>query len=959
MSASPILIVEDNAATRKMMRLALQAEGYSVVEAEDGEGALRVVAAQAPLALVLLDCKLPDLDGFEIAHRLRAMAPDLPLLAVTGWAQADEARMLTAGFLDVLQKPVEPSRLVEIVARYVGRTEPRAAKAGARILVVDDDPTQRKLGRLALGSAGFEVVVAEDGEAALRIARERRPDAILSDVLMPKMDGFGLCKAVRADLALSSVPIVLMSAHYVEDADRELADRFGANRYVSRTGGYDAAVRALLDAIESPGARCAVPSPDELQADYLRRIAHQLERQATLGAGLARQVTLQATALSVLDGLSESLARQLDPENALAETLAICLDAAGLSVGAILLRETDGRLTAKAKLGWPIESDWGLHSEVLFDAIRRGGIVIPSDEVGRPGEELLSALGVASALVVPIVARDEPLGVLVLASNREDLAGPGGESFVSAARSISMQLGQALALSRTFSKLANAEQRYRALLDNARDAITVLTPGGVILEANRAWERLMGVPREHALGRNVADFAPDPKSGLQSEYDKAVAQRGGSVPPSLIRRPDGTEIQVELSRTAVEIAGEKFILSIGRDVTDRLRLEEQFRQAQKMEAIGNLAGAIAHDFNNLLSVILSYAALALGDLKPGNPLREDLEQVKRAGERSCDLTRQLLAFSRQQLLQPQILDLNAILAGMEKMLRRLLGEAVQLSLLTFTNIGRVHVDRGQIEQVIMNLAVNARDAMPSGGKLSIETGNVDLDAVYAAQHHGLTPGPYVMLAVTDTGTGMDAATRARIFEPFFTTKEMGKGTGLGLATVFGIVTQSHGHIWVYSEPGKGTTFKIYFPRREPVADDEVPAVAPTTGLRGSETVLLVEDEDQVRALARRILGQNGYNVLEAQNGGEAFLICEQFEARIHLLVTDVVMPRMSGKQLAERLAVVRPDMRVLFMSGYTDNTIVHHGVLDAGVAFLQKPITPDAFLRKVREVLDASSRRSP
>jgi len=585
--------------------------------------------------------------------------------------------------------------------------------------------------------------------------------------------------------------------------------------------------------------------------------------------------------------------------------------------------------------------------------------VIPSDEVGRPGQDLLSALGVASALAVPIVARDEPLGVLVLASNRADLAGAAGESFVRAARSVSMQLGQALALSRTFSKLANAEQRYRALLDNARDAISVLTPGGVVLEANRAWERLLGVPREHALGRNVADFAPDPKSGLQSEYDKAVAQRGGSVPPSLIRRPDGTEIQVELSRTAVEIAGEKFILSIGRDVTDRLRLEEQFRQAQKMEAIGSLAGGIAHDFNNLLSVILSYTELALGDLKPGNPLREDLEQVKRAGERSCDLTRQLLAFSRQQLLQPQILDLNAILAGMEKMLRRLLGEAVQLSLLTFTNIGRVYVDRGQIEQVVMNLAVNARDAMPSGGKLSIETGNVDLDAVYAAQHHGLTPGPYVMLAVTDTGTGMDAATRARIFEPFFTTKEMGKGTGLGLATVFGIVTQSHGHIWVYSEPGKGTTFKIYFPRRDPVADDEVPAVAPTTDPRGSETVLLVEDEDQVRALARRILGQNGYNVLEAQNGGEAFLICEQFEARIHLLVTDVVMPRMSGKQLAERLAVVRPDMRVLFMSGYTDNTIVHHGVLDAGVAFLQKPITPDAFLRKVREVLDASSRRSP
>jgi two-component system cell cycle sensor histidine kinase/response regulator CckA len=500
-----------------------------------------------------------------------------------------------------------------------------------------------------------------------------------------------------------------------------------------------------------------------------------------------------------------------------------------------------------------------------------------------------------------------------------------------------------------------SEERYRLLFARNPQPMWVFDLETLsFLEVNEAAIHHYGYSREEFLTMTIKDIRPseDVPNLLANLADATPEHEEAGIWKH--QKKDGTIIDVEITAHDLTFYGRPAQIVLSSDVTERRLLEEQFRQSQKMEAIGQLAGGIAHDFNNLLTVITGYSDLATRKLQREDPLRRNIEEIKKAGERAASLTRQLLAFSRKQVLQPKVLDLNAVISELEKMLRRLIGEDVELRTALESGLGSIKADPGQIEQVIMNLAVNARDAMPAGGKLLIETENVSLSQEYAGQHIAVTPGSYVMLAVSDTGTGMDEKTKARIFEPFFTTKELGKGTGLGLSTVYGIVKQSGGSIWVYSEVGHGTTFKVYLPRIDEGAQEYRQTAETEEALQGTETILLAEDEEMVRTLAREILETYGYQVLEAANGGAALLICERHTGAIDLLITDVIMPEMSGRELSERLSHLRPAMKVLYMSGYTDDAIIHQGVLDTGANFIQKPFSPDALAQKVREVLDKS-----
>jgi PAS domain S-box-containing protein len=514
------------------------------------------------------------------------------------------------------------------------------------------------------------------------------------------------------------------------------------------------------------------------------------------------------------------------------------------------------------------------------------------------------------------------------------------------------------------AELASQRSFLRQIIDLNPSFIFAKDRRGRFTMVNRSLAEAYGTTVDNLIGKTDADFNNSSKEIEWFRRDDLEVMITGSekfIPEEMITDSRGKVRWLQTIKRPMfsEDGTVGQMLGVATDITRHKELEEQLRQSQKMEAVGQLAGGIAHDFNNLLTAINGYSQLSLRRVGPDDLLRRNIEAIKSAGDRAASLTRQLLAFSRRQMLQAKVLDLNAVVGEMDKLLRRLIGEDVDLITLLKPGLGQIKADPGQIEQVLMNLVVNARDAMPKGGKITIETEHAYLDEAYAGNHFAVKPGRYVALTVSDSGTGMDTETQKRIFDPFFTTKEVGKGTGLGLSTVYGIVKQSGGHICVYSEVDKGTTFKVYLPRFDEAPDEAEEEDALGRGSKGKETVLLVEDEEVVRSLAKEVLEEDGYAVIIASNGQEGLQMSQDFDGRIDLLITDVVMPQMGGRELAEGISVLRPDTKVLFMSGYTDDAIVRHGILDDNTFFLQKPFTPNALTLKTREALDQSLAGKP
>lgn len=731
-------------------------------------------------------------------------------------------------------------------------------------------------------------------------------------------------------------------------------------RTVPRTWQPGETPASYLAIIEDPGG------VEQIEAVLRQRsedLSHLLEFSRTLAITLDLATMLQATA----DGASRLL---------------------GMGSAAIYLQDGDWldlmATTPQLPPGMPESyrrSAVADHPRVREAIVSARPVLLPDAteaELTSAERAVIEARGLRTLLFLPLEAGERILGTLIVGSvgvprpvsaaqvdqartlaNLAALAVVNARLYESVQRHVTDLEREVAERKRAEAALRVSEEKFAKAFHTSPDAINInRLADGTYVAVNRSFTAITGYTEAEVLGKTSSEISiwnsPEDRQRLVVELHEK-----GEVAnlEAIFRLKDGNVRAGLMSATLIEIDGERHILSITRDITarrqaeeERARLQVQLTQAQKMESVGRLAGGVAHDFNNMLGVILGHAELALEQLPPDGSLYSDLDEIRKAAQRSADLTRQLLAFARKQTIAPRVLDLNATIESMVKMLRRLIGEDVDLVWLPAADLWRVRLDPGQVDQILANLCVNARDAIAGVGKVTLETANVVFDEDYCAQHAGCTPGEFVMLAVSDNGCGMDKETMSRLFEPFFTTKNLGQGTGLGLATVYGVVKQNQGVINVYSEPGLGTTFKIYLPR-EATGEPEPETSGPSAVAGGSETVLVVEDEPAILDLVRRVLEKLGFEVLAARSPKEALDLAGEHPGRIDLLLSDVIMPGMNGRDLACALRASRPSVRQLFMSGYTANVIAHHGVLDAGVHFLQKPFSPNDLVTKVKKAL--------
>jgi two-component system cell cycle sensor histidine kinase/response regulator CckA len=853
-----------------------------------------------------------------------------------------------------------------------------------RILVVEDSRTQAEELRLTLETAGYTVEVAADAARALHLLDNFSFDLVLSDIVMPGLTGYELCSRIKSDPARRDVPVLLLTTlgdpldilRGLEcGADNSLTKPYHPQTLLARVAALfankdrrkDRRIKVGVE-VSFLGSTFVVNSEKEQILDLLVATCEDI---VAANQDLRASRTELAAAKDVAEKRNAELIRtRQELERRVAERTAELVQANAESQREAAERRRSEELFRSAfehtNVGMVLTDE--RHRFIRVNAASARLFGYPRDEmIGLSMADVTypDDLAESYARRTPLEKGEGDFFQMEKRYRRKDGSVFWGLVNVSVVREGNGQPLQYVAQVQDISDRKQAEAERNELLRRFQMHIERMPLACVsfdtdvrILEWNPAAERLFGYRREEILGRSAYETIV-PESARASVEENVARVQSGDMAANNInenRTKDGRILLCEWFNTPFTDSTGQVIgcLSLAADVTEKRSLEQQLRQAQKMDAIGQLAGGVAHDFNNLLTVILGFGEIAKSSLPADNPAHDLVGQMTQAGERAASLTRQLLAFSRQQVMAARVLDLNAILTDLEKMLRRVLGEDVSLASSLQPNLGRIKADAGQIEQVIVNLAVNARDAMPQGGKLTIETANVELDEEYARAHPEVRPGRYVLLAVSDTGHGMSEEVKARIFEPFFTTKAPGKGTGLGLATVFGIVKQSGGCIEVYSEPGVGTSFKVYLPR----ASGPISMGKSHQGLRpapgGNETILLVEDEDAVRALVRIVLQGGGYHVLEAADGDEALRVAQQQQGPIHLLVSDVVMPGLGGRQLSERLLALYPRMKVLFLSGYTDDAVVRHGILQEKVDFLQKPFSTNTLAEKVREVLDSS-----